>query len=91
MATANHPGLRDGVFGPGEIKAIAAAFDEICREMDIPLSAVAAREVIAACVIDLAREGLLDPTLLKQRVLGEVRAAQQLATDSKFDPPSMWR
>jgi hypothetical protein len=91
MATIALPLLRAAVFEPDETQALAAAFDEICRAMDLPASATVAREVVATRVIDLAREGLIDPALLTGRVLGEVRGARQLLPDSEMAPPSMWR
>jgi hypothetical protein len=90
MATIALPFLRDAVFEPDETQALAVAFDEICRAMDLPVSATVAREVVATRVIDLAREGLIDPALLTGRVLGEVRTARQLLPDSEMPPPSMW-
>jgi hypothetical protein len=82
MATAVHPFLRDAVFEPEEVHALALAFDDICREMDLPAAATVAREVVATRIIDLAREGLIEPMLLKDRVLHEVRMARQLTMDS---------
>ena len=89
MVTALHPYLRDAVFEPEEIHALIVAFDEICREMDLPTTATVAREVVATRIIDLAREGLIDPTLFKRRVLHEVRLARHVATESEIDRPSM--
>ena len=57
MATALHPFLSDAVFEPEEIQALALAFNDICRDMDLPMTATVAREVVATRVIDLAREG----------------------------------
>ena len=89
MATANHALHGDAVFEPDETHAIAVAFDEICREMKLPEAATVAREIIAMRVIDLAREGLLDPTILRNRVLREARMARQLLADSEMRRPSM--
>jgi hypothetical protein len=90
MATIALPHLRDAVFEPDETQALAVAFDEICRAMDLPASAAVAREVVAIRVIDLAREGLVDPALLTGRVLGEVRMARRLLPDEDIDTPGMW-
>jgi hypothetical protein len=90
MAATNHPYHRDAVFEPYEIHAIAIAFDEICRAMNLPQSATVPREVVAIRVIDLARESLLDPMLLRNRVLHEARMARQILPDSEMAPPSMW-
>ena len=89
MATELHPCPRDAVFEPEEIHALAVAFDDICVEMNLPVTATVAREVVATRVIDLAREGLIDPTLLTGRVLHEVRMARRLSMDSEIDRPHM--
>jgi hypothetical protein len=89
MATALHPFLRDAVFEPEEIDAVAAAFDEICRKINLPATAKVAREALATRVIDLAREGLIDTTLLTDRMLHEVRLARHISTDSETDRPSV--
>jgi hypothetical protein len=91
MVTALHPFLRDAVFEPDEVHALALAFDGICHEMDLPVTATVAREVVAMRVIDLAREGLIDPTRLKDRVLHEVRIALQFSMDSEADRPRVFR
>jgi hypothetical protein len=84
MATTALPFLRAAVFEPDEAQALAVAFEEICRAMDLPPSATVAREVVATRVIDLAREGLIDPALLTGRVLDEVRMARrQLLPDGE--------
>jgi hypothetical protein len=90
MGASLHPFLRDAVFEPEEIHALTVAFDDICREMDLPVTATVAREVVAMRVIDLAREGLIDPARLKARVLHEVRLARQVSTDSETDRPHMF-
>jgi hypothetical protein len=90
MATANHPLHRNAVFEPDETHAIGIAFDEICRAMNLPQSATVPREVVAVRVIDLAREGLLEPTVLSNRVLHEARMARQILRDDEMAPPSMW-
>ena len=87
MATAPHPFLRDAVFEPEDVRALALAFEDVCRDMDLPVSAALAREVVATRVIDLAREGLIEPMRLKDRVLREVRLVRQLAVDSAAAQP----
>ena len=89
MTIANQPHGRDAVFDPEEVYALAAAFEEICRAMNLPEAAMVPREVVAMRVIELAREGVLEPTLLRERVLDEVRAARVLP-DDEIETPSMW-
>jgi hypothetical protein len=74
MGTAMHPYIKDAVFEPEATRALAIAFDHICKDMKLPDTANRARENVAARVIDLAREGLLDPKLLRERVMQEVHA-----------------
>jgi hypothetical protein len=90
MAKAIPPLALGAVFEPDETRALAAAFEDICRAMNLPASATVAREVVATRVIDLAQDGVIDPALLTVRVLGEVRVAQQLSPDSEMTPPNMW-
>jgi hypothetical protein len=73
MGTAVHPRIKDAVFEPEATHALAVAFDDICREMNLPLTAADAREIVATRVIDLAREGVIDPSVLRERVLREAR------------------
>ncbi len=89
MTTENHPPVRDAVFEPDETHAMALAFDEICLAMELPEAAAVPREVVAMRVIELAREGMLDATLLKARVLHEVSAAR-FPFDGEIKTPSMW-
>jgi hypothetical protein len=77
MATAVHPFIKDGVFDPEATHALALAFDDICRDMNLANTANAAREIVAARVIDLAREGVVDPKILRERVLREARALRE--------------
>jgi hypothetical protein len=74
MGTAVHPLIGNAVFDAEATHALALAFDDICKEMHLPHAASEAREVVATRVIDLAREGVLDPHVLCARVLHEARA-----------------
>ena len=74
MGTAVHPFIKDAVFEPEATHALAIAFDDICKEMKVPDTDSDARRIVAARVIDLARDGVLDPTLLRERVMHEVSA-----------------
>ena len=77
MGTAMHPYIKDAVFDCEGTRALAAAFDEICREMKLPNTADRARANVAMRVIDLGRTGLLDPGLLRERVMHEVSAMRE--------------
>ena len=71
-------------------EANVAALRPHLRAVDLPATATVAREVVATRVIDLAREGLIDPAHLKGRVLHEVRLVQQVSTDSEMDRPNLF-
>jgi len=76
MATSIHPLLEEGtVFAPDATHALAVAFDEVCAALQVPPTANREREVIAARVIDVARRGILDPQVLRDRVLLEAGSA----------------
>jgi hypothetical protein len=77
MGTAMHPYIKDAVFDSDATHALAVAFDDICREMKLPNTAERARANVAMRVIDLGREGLLDPILLRERVMHEVSTLRQ--------------
>ena len=77
MRTVVHPFIKDAVFDPEATHALALAFDDICRDMNLADTASSAREIVAARVIDLAREGVVDPKILRERVLREARALRE--------------
>jgi hypothetical protein len=72
------PFLRDGAFGPNDIKAMSMAFDDVCKMLNLTDGAKAAREVIAERIIELARRGERSPTRLRDRVLQESGLADGL-------------
>jgi len=66
------PFLRDqAVFDPDVTHAMAAAFDEVCRALDLADGDSRSRETVAMRVIELVRRGVRDPEMLRQRVLHE--------------------
>jgi hypothetical protein len=73
-----HPLIGNAVFDAEATHALAVAFDNICREMNLPDTANRARENVAIRVIGLAREGVLDPKLLRERVMAEVHAMRKV-------------
>ena len=62
--------LRDSVFEPHQIKAMSAAFNEVCEALKLD-SDSSAKKVMAKRIIDLARCGECSPTRLRERVLRE--------------------
>ena len=59
------------VFEPAAIAAMGRAFDETCAALHIFAGDQRGREAIATRIIDLARNGVIDATLLRDRVLQE--------------------
>jgi hypothetical protein len=55
------------------INAMSKALEEACNVLHINGQAKE-REIIATRIIDLAREGVIDPTALRDRVLSETKA-----------------
>ena len=64
-------------FDPEAIAAMSKALEETCKALHINGQAKD-REIIAARIIDLARNGVIDPTALCDRVLAETRALRTL-------------
>jgi hypothetical protein len=79
------PFLQGDAFGPGALRAMSTALEEVCRLLKIDHDQ-GAREVMAVRIIELARRGERDPKRLRDRVLRESGA-----TPSVIDaaPPLM--
>ena len=58
-------------FGPPAIEAMSKAFEETCVALQVFAGDERGREIIATRIIDLARNGLIDPTALRDRVIAE--------------------
>ena len=63
-------------FGPAAIEAMSKAFEEACIALQVYAGDEKGRETIAAHIIDLARNGLIDPTALRDRVIAESRLSE---------------
>ena len=59
------------VFRPDAVRAMSHAFDDICVSLQIPSSAIKAREMIAKRIIELGRQGEHEYERLRARVLNE--------------------
>ncbi len=70
------PFLKDGAFEPNDIAAMSMALDDVCKTLNLGDRQHPAREVIAARIIDLARQGVRSPTILRDRVLHEAGLAE---------------
>jgi hypothetical protein len=76
MATSSHPCCKeDIVFEPEAAHALALAFDQVCAALDVSPAANRDREAIAVRIIELGREGILDPHVLRDRVVREAGGA----------------
>jgi len=71
------PFLRDpSVFEPEATKAMATAFDEVCRALKLNERATHERESVAAKIINLALRGERNSLRLIERVLREAGITQ---------------
>jgi hypothetical protein len=68
---------KGGVFEPDDVEAMSVALDDICETLKLE-NPDPAREVIAARIIGLARNGELSPALLRERVLKEAGIPEDL-------------
>ena len=81
------PFLRNqSAFEPETVRAMSAAFDEVCRALDLN-GDFRARETIAVRVIELARRGERDAIRLRDRVLREANGS----VEPTADPGQRWR
>ena len=60
-------------FEPDKIDALSRVLDEVCKTLDIN-GQDKDREIIAARIIDMARNGIVDAETLRERVLSETKA-----------------
>jgi hypothetical protein len=58
-------------FGPDTIAAMSKAFEEACIALQVFAADEKGREIVATRIIDLARDGLVDPNALRDRVVSE--------------------
>ncbi len=64
-------------FGPEAIEAMSKALEETCKALQF-YGQVTDREAIAAHIIGLARNGVLNARALSERVIAETKALQLL-------------
>jgi hypothetical protein len=63
----------NAAFGPEAIKAMSEALERACAALHVN-GRLRDREVIAARIIDLARNGVLDAKVLSDRVVAETKS-----------------
>jgi hypothetical protein len=67
------PFLKDqSVFEPEATQAMASAFEELCRLLNLAESAVCERETIASKIINLTRRGERTSLALIERVMQDI-------------------
>jgi hypothetical protein len=64
-------------FDPDAIKAMSDALERACHALNVN-GHLRRREVIAARIIDLARNGVTDAQALSERVIAETKALRSL-------------
>jgi hypothetical protein len=64
-------------FEPEAIEAMSKALEETCQALQID-GQMRDREVVAARIIDLARNGVVDAKALSKRVVAEAKALRSL-------------
>ena len=64
-------------FEPKAIDIMSKALEEACEALHIN-GEIRDREVVATRIIDLARNGIIDPKALSKRVVAEVKAMRSL-------------
>jgi hypothetical protein len=67
----------NAAFGPEAIKAMSEALERACAGLHVN-GQVRDREAIAARIIDLAHNGVLDAKVLSDRVVAETKALHAL-------------
>jgi len=65
-----------GTFDAQATFAMSRALDRACAALRIPSTMTDAREIVATRIIDLARTGVVDARVLRDRVLFEALAAE---------------
>jgi len=66
------PFLRDQcAFDPKDVQAMAMAFEDVCKTLEVPADAASLREDIAIRIVALAKRGERSQSALRDRVLSE--------------------
>jgi hypothetical protein len=64
----------EAAFEPEATQAMVAAFEDVCRAINLPDQADRERQAVAVRIVELARRGERDPHRLRDRVLREAGA-----------------
>jgi hypothetical protein len=68
--------LKDAVFDPEVISDMSAAFEDVCKALEVSGRSDITKEMIATKIIQLVRGGETDPIVLRKKVLGELGLSQ---------------
>jgi hypothetical protein len=68
------PLLQDGVFSPEDITALATAFEDALRTLGLVDRNDPAALMVAKRIIELAKDGERNPTLLRNSVINQFQA-----------------
>jgi hypothetical protein len=71
MATILPFAREECAFDPKDVSAMALAFDDVCKTLEVPADAAGLREVIALRIVELAKRGERSTTVLRERLLRE--------------------
>jgi hypothetical protein len=64
-------------FDPDAIKVMSGALEQACQALNVK-GHLSERQIIAARIIDLARNGTIDAKALSERVIAETKALRSL-------------
>jgi hypothetical protein len=62
-------------FDPKDVQAMAMAFDDVCKTLEVPADAATLRQDIAIRIVKLAKGGERNQTVLRDRILSEAGEA----------------
>ena len=62
-------------FEPEAVQAMSTAFELSCADLHVFAGDQRGREIIATRIIDLARDGVIDPGALHKRLVAEARVS----------------
>ena len=58
--------LQNAAFQPEHVTVIAAAFEEVCRDLRLAVRDDPLRDIVARAIIECAEQGERDPTRLRE-------------------------
>jgi hypothetical protein len=84
---ALRPSLKnEAAFDPETVQAMSVAFDDVCKALRLKLSETKGREAVAKKIIEMARQGQRNPTLLSLKILRAVGVTNTSADEPEQRP-----